>query len=350
MDVSRAAHPPLQAWHVDAPHRSAELGDLTLESGEVIRDFRQTFVTHGELAADASNAVLVLPAITATHHRLDFLIGSGRALDLAKWYVIAVDAIGNGLATSPSNSAQQPRMRFPRFGIRDMVRAQHRMLTEHFGITQVHAIVGASMGGMQALQWAVSHPAFAGKVVAITPMARTSSWSVAVNEATRSCLMADRAWTGDGFSERPDAGWNAWVAVQQALVSRTPHALLHDFPDASAVLPWLEERRRAWLDGGFDAHDFLYQSWAYDAHDVGATPGFGGDWRRALRSIQASVLVVTPPLDLYNPSECGAAAAEAIPRARHVVIPSLQGHQAANVAKDADVAFLNREIGEFLRS
>lgn len=341
-------HPALQPSHVDAPHHAAELGNLALESGEKIIDYRQTYVTHGTLAGDKSNAVLVLPAITSTHHRLDFLIGPGRALDPAKWFVIAVDAIGNGLATSPSNSAHQPRMQFPRFAIRDMIGAQHRLLTEHLGFQSVHAIVGASMGGMQALQWAVSHPKFAAKVVAMTPMARTSPWSIAVNEATRSCLRADPAWNGAEFTARPERGWQAWVAVQQALIARTPQAFAHDFSNPRDVLPWITQRQRAWLDGGFDAHDFLYQSWAYDAHDVGATAGFEGDWRRALASVQARALVLTPPLDLYNPVECGVEAALAIPGAKHVVIPSLEGHQAANVAKEADVAFVNRAIREFL--
>ncbi len=342
-------HAPLQPWQVDAEHRAAELGTLALESGASIADYRQTYVTHGSLDAARSNVVLILPAITSNHHRLDFLLGSGRALDPARWFVIAVDAIGNGHATSPSNSRQQPRMRFPRFGIRDMVSAQHRLLTEHLGIERVHAVIGASMGGMQALQWAVSHPAFMDRVVAMTPMARTSAWSIAVNEATRSCLRADRAWSPDGFASAPEAGWRAWVAVQHVLAARSPQALAHDFPNPPDVLPWITQRQQAWRDAGFDAHDFLYQSWAYDAHDVGATPGFTGDWRRALASVKARALVLSPVLDLYNPAECAAEAAQAISGARYVVIPSREGHQAANVSSAEDVAFVNREIEGFLQ-
>ena len=93
-----------------------------LESGEAIRDYRQSYVTHGTLAADGSNAILVCSALTGTHHRLDFLIGPGKALDPARDFIVATDAIGNGLSTSPSNSTRQPRMRFPRFVLRDMIR------------------------------------------------------------------------------------------------------------------------------------------------------------------------------------------------------------------------------------
>jgi len=158
--MNRFRHPPLAAGHVDAEHRMAELGDLELESGEEIRDYLQSYVTHGELNRDKSNAVLACISLTGNHHRLDFLIGPGRALDPEKYFIIAADPISNGLSTSPSNSVSQPGMRFPRFTIRDMVAAQHRFLAERFAISRLHAVIGASMGGMQALQWAVSHPQF----------------------------------------------------------------------------------------------------------------------------------------------------------------------------------------------
>ena len=147
----------------DPPHQLYQMGDLKLESGEVIRDFAISYVTHGTLNAKKSNAILMVTAISGNHHRLDFLIGPGKALDTGKYFIICTDAIGNGLTTSPSNSTAQPRMQFPRFAIRDMVTSQHRLLTEHLGINHVVAVVGPSMGGMQALQWGVSHPGLHGQ-------------------------------------------------------------------------------------------------------------------------------------------------------------------------------------------
>jgi homoserine O-acetyltransferase len=319
-----------------------------LESGEAIADYRQSYVTHGELAAAKDNAILVCASLTGNHKRLDFLIGPELALDPARWFVVATDPIGNGLSTSPSTSERQPRMRFPRFTIRDMVRAQHRLLTGELGLERVHAIVGASMGGMQALQWAVSFPGFMNRVVAMTPMAKTAPWAVLVTETARSCLMADPAWNGNGFDGPPERGWRAYPGLMNALVTRTPSAL-------AAVLAGLDEAHR-WFDEvvarqraiGFDAHDYLYQSWAYESHDVGATPGFDGDTAAALASIRADTLLLAPPLDLFNPAECARAAAKEIPRARFVEIPSIQGHQAATQTDAADVSFLNRTIGEFL--
>src|SRR5438067_11858581 len=148
-----AAHTPQQP-----PHQLFSLGDLKLESGEAIKDFSISYVTHGTLNASKSNAILMVTAIGGNHHRIDYLIGPGRAMDPSKYFIICTDAIGNGLTTSPSNSKMQPRMQFPRFNIRDMVNSQQRLVTEKFGINKMVTVIGASMGGMQALQWAVSYP------------------------------------------------------------------------------------------------------------------------------------------------------------------------------------------------
>jgi len=117
--IPALAHTPQQA-----PHQSFVEGDLKLESGEMIKDFSISYVTHGTLNASKSNAILMVTAISGNHHRLDFMIGPGKALDPEKYFIICTDAIGNGLTTSPSNSKAQPRMQFPKFTIRDMVQSQ----------------------------------------------------------------------------------------------------------------------------------------------------------------------------------------------------------------------------------
>ncbi|HKB84508.1 MAG TPA: alpha/beta fold hydrolase [Burkholderiales bacterium] len=343
-------HPPMGQGHIDAEHRMAELGDFELESGEAIRDYRQSYVTHGELNREKSNAVLVCISLTGNHHRLDFLIGPGRALDPAHYFIIAADPIANGLSTSPSNSEHQSGMRFPRFTICDMVESQYRLLTRTFGIPRLQAVIGASMGGMQALQWAVSHPLYLRACVAMTPMAKTSPWAVLVTETARSCLMADPAWTGDGFNAEPVRGWRAYTGLMTALLSRTPAALAEFLPDCAEAHLWFEKIHAQNRMNGFDARDYLYQSWAYEAHDVGTTAGFNGDTAAALASINAKALVLAPPLDLFNPEQSARQAAAEIPGARFVEIPSVQGHQAATSTKPDDASFLNRVIGEFLKS
>ncbi len=334
---------------VDAPHCRAALGDLPLEGGGVIHDFDLSYVMHGSPNPTRSNVVLVTVSLSGSHHRLDFLIGPGRALDPARWCVICVDPIANGLTTSPSNSRRQPGAAFPRFGLRDMVESQRRLL-DALGIDRLAAVVGASMGGMQALQWGVGQPDRVGAIVAMTPMARTAPWAVAIVEAARLALMADPAWDGERFTAAPTRGWRAWSAVMSVLASRTPAALAGRFDGPRQVVDWMDSLAAERMSDDFDATDWLYQSRAYEAHDVGATPGFGGDTAAALGSIRARTLVLAPPLDLFNPADEADAVAAAIPGARRVTIPSVQGHQAAGTASPDDGVFLNAEIGAFLRA
>ena len=145
----------------------------------------------------------------------------------------------------------------------------------------------------------------------------------------------------------PERGRRAFVALMSALATKTPEALAA-LGDRDGVQRWfdgvLAQQRRI----AVDPHDFLYQSWAYDAHDVGTSPGFAGDTDAALRSITAEALVLCPPLDLFNPETAGRTAAAAIPKGRFVEIPSIQGHQAATSLAAGDVAFLDAAIGKFL--
>jgi homoserine O-acetyltransferase/O-succinyltransferase len=330
------------------PHQRFEEGDLKLESGEVIKDFAISYVTHGTLNEKKSNAILMTSSIAGNHHRIDFLIGPGKALDTNKYFIIATDAIGNGLSTSPSNSKSQPGTRFPHFTIRDMVESQYRLVKEKFGITRLLAVSGASMGGMQTLQWGVSHPEMMDALIALTPMARTPAWSVAVNEATRKALTADAAYSNGDYSQQPEKGWRAWVDVLLTLATRTPDGLKADFPKSLDVVGWIKGFEETWLKGGFDANNWIWQTWAYDRHDVGTTPGFDGDTVKALKSIKAKAILMNAPGDLYNPTAEAAEDAKSISGARYVVIPSLQGHFAASPAKPADVEFMNRTITEFL--
>ncbi|TMQ19723.1 MAG: alpha/beta fold hydrolase, partial [Candidatus Rokuibacteriota bacterium] len=253
------------------PHQQYRIGDLKLESGEVIKDFAISYVTHGTLNAQKSNAILMVTAISGNHHRLDFLIGPGKALDPTKYFIVATDAIGNGLTTSPSNSQSQPRMKFPRFVMRDMVASQQTLM-EHLGIKRVLAVVGPSMGGMQALQWGVSHPDFMDSLVALVPLAKTPAWSVVVMEASRKAIMLDPAWNGGNYTSPPVNGIRLWRDILGFLAARSPEMYRYQFQNQADVLPWLKTQEDAQIPL-FDANDWIYQTWAYDAHDVGTTPG-----------------------------------------------------------------------------
>ena len=117
----------------------ASAGAILITRGETIKDFAISYVTHGKLNEKKNNAILMTSSIGGNHHRIDFLIGPGKALDTDKYFIIATDAIGNGLSTSPSNSKSQPGTKFPRFTIRDMVQSQYRLVKEKFGISRLLA-------------------------------------------------------------------------------------------------------------------------------------------------------------------------------------------------------------------
>ena len=337
------AHGPNQP-----PHQSYRIGDLTLESGEVIKDFAISYVTHGKLNERKSNAILMVTAISGNHHRLDFLIGPGKALDTDKYFIICTDAIGNGLTTSPSNSTAQPRMKFPKFLIRDMVTSQKKLM-EHLGIDHVVAVVGPSMGGMQTLQWGVSHPEFMDSLVALVPLARTPAWTVTVLEATRKAIMLDPAWRNGDYAEPPEQGIRLWRDILNFLAARSPEVSRDQFPNQMDILPFLTAQETA-LIKVFDANDWIYQTWAYDRHDVGTTPGMNGDTVKALRAIKAKTLILNGTKDLLNPEWEPQDAARFIRDVRVMTISpgTVTGHAAAGGAFPADVDFLNREIGSFL--
>jgi homoserine O-acetyltransferase len=342
--VPAAAHTPQQP-----PHQLFGEGDLKLESGEVIKDFSMSYVTHGTLNEKKSNAILMVTAISGNHHRIDFMIGPGKALDPEKYFIICTDAIGNGLSSSPSNSKAQPRMQFPKFTIRDMVESQYRLLKEKFGIEHLVAVIGPSMGGMQTLQWGVSHPDFMDALVAMVPLAKTPAWTVAVLETSRKAIMNDAAWKDGNYDAPPEKGVRLWRDILNLLAARTPDMYQAQFKNGMDVLPWMQQQETAVMKA-FDANDWIYQTWAYEHHDVGASPGFGGDTAKALASIKAKTLILTGTKDLLNPEFEPTEMGKSIPRVKMMTISpgTVTGHASAGGANASDVEFLNREVEAFL--
>ena len=145
---------------------SVDMGDCHLESGEVITDCKITYRVFGRLAEDHSNIILIPTWINGSAEALSTYnyLGPEGIVDTDEYFVIAVNALGNGKSSSPSNSNQTP---FPEFSIRDQVNLQHSLLKTHLGIDHVHAIVGASMGGYQTYEWLMLYPKFANHFVPI---------------------------------------------------------------------------------------------------------------------------------------------------------------------------------------
>jgi len=202
---------------------------------------------------------------------------------------------------------------------------------------------------MQALQWGVSHPDYMDALVAMVPLSKTPAWSVAVVEASRKAIMNDPAWKDGNYEAPPEKGIRLWRDILNLLSARTPDMYAAQFRNGMEVLPWMEQQETAALKA-FDANDWIYQTWAYERHDVGTTRGFNGDTAKALASITARTLILTGTKDLLNPEFEPTEAGKAIPNVTMTTINpgTVTGHASAGGLFPADVEFLNREVGAFL--
>src|SRR6185436_12664594 len=184
----------------------ANIGDLKLQNGGVIRNCRVGYRTFGTLAADKSNVIVFPTWASGTTEQLKGSIGPGKLIDSSTYFVVAIDALANGVSSSPSNSRLQPRMRFPKFTLRDTVESQHRLLTQVLKIDRAKAIVGISMGGMQVFQWLVTYPNFMEKAIPIVGTPRPAPYDLMHWHAQIEALMRDRDWRGGNYAVNPARG------------------------------------------------------------------------------------------------------------------------------------------------
>lgn len=267
----------------------ANIGDLKLENGGVIRDCRIGYRTFGQLNGDKSNIIVFPTWAGGTTEQLQSSIGPGKLVDSTTYFVIAIDALSNGVSSSPSNSRLQPRMRFPQFTLRDTVNSQHKLLTTVLKIDHVKAIVGISMGGMQAFQWLVSYPDFMDKGVPIVGSPRLAPYDLLIWQAQIEALMRDRDWRGGNYSANPARALD--FAFGQILLTTPPD--YNKRKKREEVLADLEKARRN--GRSFDANDKIRQTQAMMKLDI--YRDFGGDLERAAKAVKAKVFVVVSRFD-----------------------------------------------------
>jgi len=255
----------------------------------VIRDCRIGYRTFGQLNADKSNIIVFPTWAGGTTEQLQSSIGPGKLVDSTTYFVVAIDALSNGVSSSPSNSRLQPRMRFPQFTLRDTVNSQHKLLTGVLKIDHVKAIVGISMGGMQAFQWIVSYPDFMDKAVPIVGSPRLAPYDLLIWQAQIEALMHDRDWRGGNYTANPARALD--FAFGQMLLTTPPD--YNKRKKREEVLADLEKARRN--GRSFDANDKIRQTQAMMKLDV--TRDFGGDLERAAKAVKAKVYVVVSRFD-----------------------------------------------------
>ena len=267
----------------------ANIGDLKLESGGAIRNCRIGYRTFGRLAPDKSNVIVFPTWASGTSEQLKSDIGPGKLIDSASHFVVAIDALGNGVSSSPSNSRLQPRMRFPKFTLRDTVESQHQLMTRILKIDHVKAVVGISMGGMQVFQWLVSYPNFMERAIPIVGSPRLAPYDLVLWQAQVEALMRDRDWKGGNYAVNP-ARTVDFAFGELLLTSPTEYNRKKTREQALADLAKARGDTKR-----FDANDKIRQVQAMMELDV--TRDFGGSLERAARAVRAKVLVVVAKFD-----------------------------------------------------
>ncbi len=342
------------ALAADGDRRAFVIKQFKLENGTVLPEARVMYATYGTLNAAHDNAVLLPSHYMADSHGYEWLIGPDKALDPRKYFLIATELFGNGKSSSPSNTpAPFDGPRFPVTSIRDNVDAVHRLLGEALGVRHLRAIVGFSMGGEQAFQWAVSHPGFADRIVVTSATAKAWPHGIVRLESQIMAIQNDPAFAGGDYKTPPRAGlqtfgaiWAGWLFSQGWWREELWRA---GSPPGTTFHQVFEGLYKDFVPGG-DANDLILQMRTWEGHDIGTTPGMGGDVTRALASITVPVLYMPSATDLYFPVDDARYEAGFMPHVTLLPIPSLWGHTAGAASNPADAKFLNDHIGAFMRA
>jgi homoserine O-acetyltransferase len=312
----------------------ADLGDFKLESGEVIRDCRLGYRTFGQLNRERSNAVLLPTWAGGTSEQLKSSVGKHALLDDSKYFVIAVDALSNGVSSSPSNSISQPRMKFPKITMRDMVNSQHRLLIETMGITHLKAVVGVSMGGMQTFEWMVAYPDFMDKAVPIVGSPRLAPYDLLHWQTEIDAIKNDPSWMNGDYTTNPARRLEFELG---ALILTTPER----YNQKKTREDVIKDLNKAENTPGSDANNKIRQVEAMMSVDV--SNDFGHSMDRAAASVKARVLIVVSRYDhVVTPQPALDFAAQL--HAQVIELDSDCGHSVA----ECDNARINGAVAEFL--
>jgi len=320
------------------------------------------YQTYGVLNAARSNAILILHAFSGDAHAAgistesgkpgwwDNMIGPGKAFDTEKYFVICSNVLGGCRGTTGPASVNPATgcpyaMTFPVITIRDMVRLQ-KMLIDHLGIPRLLSVSGGSMGGMQALEWAVSYPDMVASAIPIAGTARHSAQQIAFNEVGRQAIMADPDWNeGNYYGHRPPARGLAVARMVGHITYMSDASMREKFgrrlrdQNQFEVESYLRYRGTQFVDR-FDANSYLYITKAMDYFDLTSE---SHSLRAAFESVKARFLVISFTSDWLYPTYQSLEVVRAL-RGRncdvaYCELPSSYGHDAflVNVAEQTEL-------------
>ena len=335
---------------VHGPFEYFELGAFELAEGETLPDCRIAYTTFGELNDAKDNAVLFPHMYSGTSKDMEMYVGEDMALDPGEYFVILPNQIGNGLSTSPHNTPPPyGQADFPNVRISDDVRAQHRLVTEEFGIDELQLVLGWSMGAQQTYEWAVRYPEMVKRAAPIGGTARNPPQSSLLVDALVAALKLDPNWE-DGY-------YDDGSALRRGL---RQHARTWVLMGTSADL-WREE---AWRDAGFsslddflhrlwdewflpmDPNDLICMAWKWKHADVSRITD--GDLAAALDRIEARTYVLPFEEDMVFTLEDNRVEEEMIPDSELRPIPTPWGHFGMFGLDPDDKAFVDDAIGDLL--
>ena len=276
----------------------AELGDLKLRSGAVIHEFRLGYRTMGSLNAEKSNAILWPTWLGGTTQDLVQYIGPGKVVDSTKYFVILVDAIGNGVTSSPSNSKSQPRMSFPQFSIEDMVESEHRLVAEALHLKHLRAVMGISMGGMQTYAWTQLYPDFMDVAIPIVGSPQSTSYDKLLWTAEIDALESDPAWNHGNPTRPLTRGTELEQEIDSMNLTTPAYRVAQTGP--RAYDEYLSKLKKESTEDGGSAWDEIRQRQAIIALDL---PGERGlTLEQMAKKVSCKMLILVAPQDhMVNP-------------------------------------------------
>lgn len=243
-----------QKESADGALQIAMLGQCKLESGQMIQNCQVGYRTFGHLDTARDNAILFPTWYMGVSEQLrsNFGPNPNQMVDTTRFFGVALDALGDGVSSSPSNSKQQHGTAFPQITIRDMVRAEYRVATEVLHLQHVHAVMGVSMGGMQTFAWAVEYPKYFDLAVPIVGSPRGTSYDLLNEQTLLDAMEIDPEYQGGNYTKEPT------LALANEILTKalTTPAYRVEHTSRAQYAAFLAAARK---NGGMDANDRIWQ-------------------------------------------------------------------------------------------
>ncbi|GMU96760.1 alpha/beta hydrolase [Ignavibacterium album] len=265
------------------------IGDFITQSGDTIKNCKIGYRYFGNINSDSSNVILYCTWFGGNSEAIGRLIRKYQFIDTTKFFIIAADALGNGVSSSPSNYAGK----FPEISIKDMINSQYLLLTKHFNLKNIYAIIGGSMGSMQALQWSVTYPDFASKIIAYVPSPKLSSYDMLWINTQIKLIETLRKYNS---TEREIKTLSDMLT---ALIARTPDYITENI-EAEKFNEYLETFNKE-PDKIFTLENYLSQLKAIRNFDL--TKDFENDLNKTAAKIHSKLFLIISKRDMMvNPA------------------------------------------------